>query len=381
MTKEARFRCGGTLAIVSYIVFSCLSFYFGNLFFRAVAVFIGCLLFFFMLISASRKSGFFCLTLFFIFFSFALINYEWSGFRSIFLVFILIACVGVSWAAFELRLTRIAFEYVFIFFLFLTFVLVVFYDYGPKEFNRFLEGSSRNVYSALMLASAMGYVLSVSYREVKPSIILMLMFVAMSYPLYGRTAIAFSIGFAFCVFALYYKRLTLVSMFFGFLVICFASVYSDISVSDLVEGTNFESGMESERFDILEQYSERLEVSGFLVGQDFTVYPEIEKKDGNPHNAFLRLHGYWGLGVFAFAFACGMSFFLALFHGRPIVMIIILIVFSRAFFDIVYLFNLFDYLFFPSLFYFLFSDYFQRGLGRSDLNLVIIKNTSGLEIK
>ncbi|MCY1223635.1 hypothetical protein D9M72_357710 [compost metagenome] len=200
---------------------------------------------------------------------------------------------------------------------------------------------------------------------------LMLAFVLLSYPLYGRTAIAFSIVFSLLVLSLYYRKSSIVVGVFGVIggvLIGGAAVSSGLQFSSYAKGTNFESGLESERFDMLAQYWERLELNGVVLGQDFTDYPAIKEKGGNPHNAFLRLHGYWGGGLLILFAVFLYSLVVAFGDGRVLIILIALMALARAFFDIVYLFNLFDYLFFPAVFYFFFRGYFQGGANSSGVS-------------
>lgn len=342
--------------MLCYVGCSCAAFYLGSLEFRAIAVFSGLIVFFLMVIKYRR--GISVVALFLLISCFAIVNSLWSDSRSIFLVLAMLAAFGISWAAFELKLTRYFYDGVFFLFLGITFFLVVFEGYGPKEFNVFMQGSSRNVYSALMLASALGYVLSSLFRGEKPSLLLLSMFVALSFPLYGRSAIAFSVLLVLIVIFFCHRRIFVSVSAIGIIFVFVSAAVGDTAFSSFISGTNFESGLESARFDILKQYVSQTTWESLFVGGDYTEYSLIEAYGDNPHNAFLRLHGYWGAGLAVLIMCFWVSLILALKDRNLVMVAILLIALARAFFDIVYLFNLFDYLFFPAIFYGFFRPYY-----------------------
>lgn len=356
MSRAPRFRIICILLMLCYVGCSCAAFYLGSLAFRAIAVFSGLIVFFLMVIRYRR--GVSVVALFLLISCFALVNTLWSDSRSIFLVLAMLAAFGISWAVFELKLTRCFYDGVFFLFLGITFFLVVFEGYGPKEFNVFMQGSSRNVYSALMLASALGYVLSSLFRGEKPSLLLLGMFVALSFPLYGRSAIAFSVLLVLIVIFCCYRRIFFSVSAIGIIFVFVSSAFGDTAFRSFISGTNFESGLESARFDILKQYVAQTTWWSLLVGGDYTEYSIIEAYGDNPHNAFLRLHGYWGAGLAVLILCFWVSLILALKDRNLVMVAILLIALARAFFDIVYLFNLFDYLFFPAIFYGFFRPYY-----------------------
>jgi len=149
--------------ISGYIILSGASLLFGEAVYRFAAVGIGCFLFAMMLIVRRSTSFLYIFLIISLPLGIGFLNADWSDLRSVFLIFIIFSCFGISWAAFEFNLTKLAFEYIFLFILFLTFTLIFFFDFSYKEFNVFLIGSSRNVYSAFFLASAIGYTLSRLY--------------------------------------------------------------------------------------------------------------------------------------------------------------------------------------------------------------------------
>lgn len=347
------------LLILLYIIMSCLSFYSGELLYRLFAVSVGLIVFISILTRVKVIYSFGLLIPLVIVLLIGIYNYQWSEFRSIFLVFVFLSCFGISWAAFEFNLTKFAYEYVFMFFLGLTSVLFFVFGYGPNEFNKFLEGSSRNVYSALLIASCIGYLISIHYRHKRPSFLLLSFFVILSFPLYGRTGIFLSLVI-FCIALLVYRPVpifVMVAVLLPVSLLFYSYVFFDYV--QVLDNTSFVSGLDSSRYQKWYEYISNLEMSSIVFGLDFTQLPIIHSYGDNPHNAFIRLHGYWGLGVFIILFIVSISTVYHVLHSNYFFLGIAAVVLFRSFFDIVYFFNLFDYLFFPVLFYFFYICFFH----------------------
>jgi len=360
LTKYSISRCLSGFLISGYIILSGASLLFGEAVYRFAAVGIGCFLFAMMLIVRRSTSFLYIFLIISLPLGIGFLNADWSDLRSVFLIFIIFSCFGISWAAFEFNLTKLAFEYIFLFILFLTFTLIFFFDFSYKEFNVFLIGSSRNVYSAFFLASAIGYTLSRLYRCKRPSILLLMLFVYLSFQLYGRSSIAFSIIFLLATMLFYFKKISILIFLICAILVSLSAFFMELQLSEYFSDTNFQSGLESGRYEMIWQYWDNLQASGLVFGQDFTWYPVIFDHDGNPHNAFLRLHGYWGLGLIFILATFFVSQYFAVRDQKTLIAFISLIVLTRAFLDIFYLFNLFDYLFFPAIFYVFYRPYFRR---------------------
>ena len=347
-----------------YLLFAVLAFYYGSLIFRVGAVAVGLLLIP-LLYESSSRNGLLLVVMGMLVIAFSLPSLIWSEGKSFFLVITLFSNLAVAWAVFRLDVARYFFDWFFFFFLLLTAFLVFFGGYGPDEFNSFLSGYSRNSYSALLIAAACGYMVSCCWQGRKLSILVMLAFFLVHFPLYGRSGIAVS-GLLF--FAALFSRLSLLRVRYVALVVALVLVVIIPFLGELsgfigqgLDRTNFARGFESVRGKMLEDYIGSMDVVSLFFGYNFSELEAIKiYGDGNPHNAYIRLHGY--LGVF---FAVFVLFWLAssifLLVDRLYLMFFVsVLVFVRAFFDIIYLFNLFDFFFFPCTFYLFYRGFFVR---------------------
>ena len=358
--------CTFKVLAVGYVFTALLAFYFGSLYLRLSSVFLGLFLFCFILYKAFDRNFFCYLIIVLVLFVFSTFNIFWSEGRSFFVILSLIANVGLSWFVFYFNLTRFFYEYVFYFILFLTTFLFLFFDFGAQDFNIFLEGSSRNVYSAIFLASAVGYTISRKYRGLRPSLFLLAVFFLVNFPLYGRSGIFFSFLLFFIVFSLDFPRtflLFVVAIILSFSAIGLLSDFDFINI--VLESTNFSRGIESARFAMLEEYMSNLSGYSLLLGGDFTCLPLINEYGGNPHNAYLRLHAYWGVGLIAVFMLIFASLVYAVIDKQLLFASMSVLILARAFFDIVYFVNIIDFLFIPIIFYALFRPFFIRSFNKS----------------
>lgn len=346
---------------VSYVVSSLISLFSGVVHYRVGAVVSGVSLLIIMVsLNSFRIDRRLASVIFlaFVFSFIAFINFYWSAGRSFFTVLVMLAAFGMAWSAIYFDRMFIFFELPFYGFLFLT-ILLVLLGYGPAEFNTVFSGYSRNGYSAILLLFTMGYLFSRAYKGRTISLVLLSMVVACSVPLYGRTGIAISL--MLFIGSIWYRSsrlgiglVFLISLFIGFF-------FSDISAYFL-KSTNFSAGMESLRIEMWWDYLSRLTFIDLLFGLNLNSVPIIFENGGNPHNAFFLLHSYFGLGVFLLLVFLVISF-LYLIRGKHFFLLVLLFCYlARAFFDIIYLFGLFDYLVFPVLFFYVFTgDNYLKG--------------------
>lgn len=362
-----------------YIIFSALAFYYGEIGYRTGAVVAGVLVFAVMLsVSRGRSDvSFFSIALlFFGLFIFSLFNYGWSEYRSVFTVFVFVSGLGVAWYAVEFRKTWVFFELPFFLFLIVTLWLILVEGYGAAEFNRILTGSSRNVYSGILLALASGYIFSREYAGKPISVTLFFLVFFISIPLYSRNGIFVSFVLLLCVL---WRRSVLAVCVMG-VVSLVVLVFGWEYFYDLVQSrTNLAAGLESDRYYIAQDYFSHLDLTGFLGGVDLTSVPMVEAFGGNPHSAFLRLHSFFGVSIFLFVFIVGVSFFRLMLDRHYLLMVVLFLYLFRAVFDIFYLFNLMDFLVFPLAFYWYFKrfiPYSRREVilppshGKTDLSVV-----------
>ncbi|TNB79522.1 hypothetical protein FHJ31_23585 [Pseudomonas sp. Fig-3] len=346
-----------------YLIFSTLAFYYGEISYRTAAVVVGVAVFAIMLSVSRERRGlsfFGIVLLFFCLFVFSLFNYDWSEYRSVFTVFVFVSGLGVAWYAVEFRKTWVFFELPFFVFLVVTLWLILIEGYGAAEFNRVLSGSSRNVYSGILLALASGYIFSREYAGKSISVTLFFLVFLISIPLYSRNGIFVSFVLLLCV--LWRRSILAVSVMAIVSVVVLAFGW-EYFYALLQSRTNLAAGLESDRYYIAQDYFAHLDLTGFLAGVDLTSVPMVEAFGGNPHSAFLRLHSFFGVSIFFFVFIFVISLIRLMLDRQYLLMIVLLLYLFRAAFDIFYLFNLMDFLVFPLVFYWYFKrfiPYFRR---------------------
>ncbi|MFW0886803.1 UNVERIFIED_CONTAM: hypothetical protein MKS84_08865 [Pseudomonas sp. JL1] len=352
-----------------YLLFALLSLVYGFFAYRVVAAILGCSILLYMLANnlPGLRLGKFLSVVVFVVMVFSLFGLQSSDGRSLFSIVVFLGAFGVCWFALASSSTFYLYELPFYLVLGGTLVLFLGFGYGPAEFNTVLDGYSRNGYSAILLAFAGGYVFSRAYRGRKVSLLLMVLVLVSSFPLYGRSGIA--MAFALVLVVLCHRSIKLAVLLGG--VGLLVAVFSLESIESYIYGaTNFSAGMESPRSEMLAQYLDSLDGVSFLFGVDLGRVPMILEYNKNPHNAFILLHSYYGISVIPLMGLFVISLF-KLFVERKFMLLMVAVLFlCRAVFDIIYLFGLFDYLLFPLLFYFVFSKYFRPPASSISTSLV-----------
>jgi hypothetical protein len=342
------------LAVAASFPFALLAFYLANTPLRLLTIAMQFSAFAYMfLISDNRALKLLCVTLLALCLPVAAANAVDSDARSLLLPICLVGALGCAWCAFELRRTVWLFEYPFYAYLAVTLYLILALGYGPVEFNEVYGGISRNGYSAILFATACAYIISRDWRGKKPSLLLLACALACTVPLYGRSSIA-AMAVLFAATAM--KRWPR----FAFLTAILAAVLivlGSLGIDAIAGATNFRSGIESDRWTIIDEYASLLNSRTLVVGVPFSEVWAIRENGGSPDIAFLRLHSYLGIGMF-FVFAWfAVSAWTLLRERRFLVLGVLVAVLLRASTDVILLFGTVDYLFIAALFYPVFSKY------------------------
>jgi len=359
LSQELNFRNGIALLLcVGYVLSLVFAYFFGSLFLRGSTVLIGVAVCAWLVVSR-RITVELLLPLLLLasaVIGIALLNSSESEYRSLFLILVVISSASISWLAFEERLTFEVFELPFLVLLVFTFYLVVFEGYGAFEFNTLLAGSSRNVYSSILIAGAFGYYLSRVFRGRPIPVWPFFLLLVLSVPVYSRSGILISGALLFMV--LVRKG---ASTFIPFLMVSLVliGISGEYLTEVFLNYTNFDRGLESERYRIWSGYFDSLNLNGFFTGTSLESVSIIGEFGGNPHNAFIRLHALWGVGMFSFLLMLAFSFFRMIKDERYDFAFLLSLVMVRAFFDIVFFFNLVDFFVFPLVFYFAFRGFFK----------------------
>jgi hypothetical protein len=342
-----------------------LSFYLSNTPLRLTSIAFGTLLYIGML-AASRNTALktASIVLFAISVPFAIANAWISDFKSLVVPFTFLSGLAGAWYALEYRKTRAIFEYAFWLYLAMTIYLIVVKGYGPANFDDFFSGIGRNGYSAILVAAACGYIVSREVRQLPSSPVLIGAALVASIFLYGRSSIA-SLAAIFAVVAL--KRAPRISTIvivaaIWFVVFDFAE-FQSINQLD----TNFRSGVDSARWDMIDEYRAALDGHTFVSGVNLATLPTVVANDGNPHNAFLRLHSYLGISALIFFLIFIWSVARLADEKRLLLLTVLVAVLFRAFTDIILIFGTADLFFMPLLLYPFFELYWPQRLSTAPL--------------
>ncbi len=189
----------------------------------------------------------------------------------------------------------------------IAFLLVTFYFLGSVAMGRDLEdvmASSRNYVSVIMMTSA-AVLTAITYRQTGKIIIWpSLITTFLSILAIGRGGILFSalslLGVLFCANEGFLKKHR-VAAFLLFVVIVAAIVLNMGRLSDLYESLDVFERMRSRglhdfwREHLMEEYLKNMNFKTVLFGYDFTLNPEFNFLENNPHNSFIRLHSLMGV--------------------------------------------------------------------------------------
>jgi hypothetical protein len=356
-TLPRHFLRGLGLAITGLaLFFACVSFYFSSTPLRLVSIGLGVTMYVIMIGTSENialKTA--SILLFAISMPFALINGWTTEFKSLAVPFSFLSGLGTAWYTLEYRKSRMIFEYVFYGYLGLTLFLIVVRGYGPSEFNEFFLGIGRNGYSAILVATACGYIVSRELRALRPSILFMGGALACSLVLYGRSSItALAVLFAVVAFKRAPKLSTL-----GMIAVIVLAAYGYELLETLNQlDTNFRAGVDSERWDMLTEYRQALDAKTTGLGVDLRTLPTVVQNDGNPHNAFLRLHSSIGVSTVLFASLFLWSIASLIRQRMWLLTVALIVILFRAFTDIILIFGTVDLFFIPVLFYPFFQVYF-----------------------
>ncbi|WP_188985816.1 hypothetical protein [Pseudomonas matsuisoli] len=356
-------RSAGVFFSLIYLMSAFASIYLGDLVLRSLCAVIGSTIFMLVLFSSSvEKKAPYWILIFFLMFMFVMsfLNIQETEWRSFFTFWIMLGCLGVAWFSIEFRFFSLI-NASFGLMLLLTGLLFLYFRYGPKEFNGFLEGSSRNVYSGILIATLCGYVMSCIFEKKQYSTVLCLVVLILSFPLYSRNGLAVALAiFLGCSVFKFPKS----SVLFFFIASIGVVLNWDFLLGLIMENTNLSAGLQSERSDIFADYISHVDPVTFFSGVNLYSVPKVVEFGGNPHSAILRLHSYFGFGVFAVIAVCLVSLILLFVDGFYIFFLLLVLYIYRAFFDIFYLFNIFDFYLFPLVFYWFFRP-FIVSMGKS----------------
>jgi len=121
--------------------------------------------------------------------------------------------------------------------------------------------------------------------------------------------------------------------------------------TDIISGTNLDSGLDTPRWELWRIYWENLNFLNLIVGVDVTNLPMYNEFGGNPHNSFIKFHSRVGIGCFALLSLYFVSAYKYLKKKNNYILWLIILLTMRAFFDSDILIGNFDFIFFIITFY------------------------------
>ena len=327
-----------------------LSYYYGTSYSRAASLVFGFACLFGLRIQNKVVMKYVLITIIAPLLIFALINVQHSEGVSVVVVSVLLAQLAISFYLIENIKIAFVVDYFFYFFLAFTIFSVVVLGYGPEEFDVFFSGVGRNGYSAILFALSVGYCVRrvLSSREI--SILLIALTTAVMVPLYGRSSLMAS---AILMVAVLVRRFRFQSLYFGLALLLPASLELDLTnvFDSITTMTNLKSGLESERWDVINEWLAKMSYGDFFIGYDLNKLETVKMLDGNPHNFFLRLHSFFGVSVFVLIFILMYSVFCLFKDRRFFLLCVFASIFIKIFFDIIFFIGDQDFLLYPVLFY------------------------------
>lgn len=92
-------------------------------------------------------------------------------------------------------------------------------------------------------------------------------------------------------------RLALGFVIFGFVFFVSGALHIDGAFDELIEGSKFSAGvLDEHRGYMVRDYLGKIDASSFLFGTDYAGTSILSSYGGNPHNSFIRLHSFYGVG-------------------------------------------------------------------------------------
>lgn len=261
---------------------------------------------------------------------------------AVFFVGALVSCFCLSLLIRDFDLGFVAIQVPLFLLIFYVAFLWLVKGFSPDDFNTVFSGYSRNGVGAIILALMVGYVWYCYEKGVYPSLFLIFLGFILMFPLYGRANIFFGalvLGLAFN-----YRFGSASSFLFALPLVVLLIVFSGVLSDYFTDKTNFSSGFESPRTAMLADYWESLDFKFFFLGGDLSAVPTIAEYEGNPHNSFVRAHAFFGIFAISLFVVFIFPLLLSMFFGNWMLAGLGLVFLGRAFLDIIYLGNIFDYL-------------------------------------
>ena len=215
--------------------------------------------------------------------------------------------------------------------------------YGIFSFSESSAAESRNRLSALLIFSQIFISHSLYSKNYKLPIIFPFVTFIFSLVLYGRSGIICAALILLFSFIFYMRKKKLLFIVLIALIVLFGICGYDYIYLLFEQNTNFASGLESSRADMIELYIGSLDLIQFLFGRDLMSIDLIKFYDGNPHNSLIFGHSLMGIPYIILL----VYFIVYLIVIRAWIGVFFVLVFiMRAFADTVALPGIYDSIFF-----------------------------------
>lgn len=219
----------------------------------------------------------------------------------------------------------------------------------PNEIYEKL-GLSRNHGGLLLCLFAGFYCYIKKITTGEGSILIPLLSIFCAYLLVGRSSLGLLIALFF-VSVIAKGKINVIVLIFLFIVMFL--VYFREEIVFLYEASSFaENGMESSRYKIWDSYFNNLTITSTLFGLETIDIPVLRDYGGNPHNSFLNFHRRFGfIPILLFFIISCASMFKYLKSKDYYLFFIMLIIYSRIFFDSDCFIGPYDYILYTIVFY------------------------------
>jgi|GEM_PF-4363532 len=249
------------------------------------------------------------------------------------------------------KVTRLSF-YALIIFYFYFFYSSIKYGISPQDVNNFFLESSRNSVSTVAILFQVFYSAAYYRENNKLPNITVIATMVICFISFGRTGIALGGLLVIVTYCsnFWSSRLMFKVLFFMFLFlgVVVAFQFFDEMQTFIINQTNFSSGLDSPRFNMIKDYWASLDFFSFFAGTELSSIPIINKYNNNPHNSIIYGHSQYGIFYIIFI----LSLFLMLAKkklystGGWVYIVFVFIFFVRIFADKISLPGIFDYIFF-----------------------------------
>lgn len=222
-------------------------------------------------------------------------------------------------------------------------------------------GSSRNYISVLLLGLSGVLFLIEKKQGVKPTIWLTILCLLASFVAFNRSGIICSLLLVILIVYNRYKNimvygsvLMLLGLFFYVFIYYFGDIIDYIEIIDNLNEKGDTSYIENPRYELLNAYISQLDLTKIILGQNLSKISLISAFNNNPHNSYIRLLSTCGIVAFFYVY---LTIKAILWYRKNDMLLlgIMLILFLRAWFDIVYYGSIYDFCIFTFMLFPLFQ--------------------------